>query len=63
MNRRNEGAEVNKEFNFQLRQTANSTELVTVDRYNELVKPDYRYFSGDVANLLRSMDNIISDED
>lgn len=62
VNRRNEGAEVDKEFNFQLRQTENSTELVTVDRYNELVKPDYRYFSGDVANLLRSMDNISKEQ-
>lgn len=58
LNRRKDGTNVDKEFQFQLRQTNDGTELVCINRSMVSVTPDHRYFTGDVANLLRSIENI-----
>lgn len=47
-----------EQFYFRLSSSPQGTMLSTVDRQLKPVTPDHRYFSGDVANLLRTITTI-----
>lgn len=53
-----EHADAGKDFNFMLKVTSTGVTLSTVDKKLDPATPDHRYFSGDVANLLRTMEGI-----
>ncbi len=55
---RKENGDADKDFNFQICATSEGTFLGTVDKKLTPVTPDYRYFNGDIANLLRTMEGI-----
>ncbi|MCM1137541.1 MAG: DEAD/DEAH box helicase [Duncaniella sp.] len=49
-----------KEFDFLIKTTDTGVELLTVDKELNPAKPNSRYFTGDIANLLRAMESIES---
>lgn len=52
------GIEADKDFQFLINVTPEGVTLSTVDNSLAQVTPDHRYFSGNVANLLRTMEGI-----